>query len=44
MNYNKGRMTIQNYTKDIIFMNLNHQVVAIKNGFLIDSVNVSVKD
>lgn len=43
MNYAKGKLSIQNYTKDIIFMNLNHQIMAIKNGYLIDSVNVAIK-
>jgi hypothetical protein len=44
MNYVKGKLSIQNYTKDIIFMNLNHQIMAIKNGYLIDTVNVSVNE
>jgi hypothetical protein len=43
MNNAKGKLSIQNYTKDIIFMNLNHQIMAIKNGYLIDTVNLSVK-
>lgn len=44
MNYAKGKLSIQNYTKDTIFMNLNHQIMAIKNGYLIDTVNLSVKE
>lgn len=44
MNYAKGKLSIQNYTRDIIFMNLKNQLMAIKNGYLIDTVNVSVND
>lgn len=44
MNYAKGKLSIQNYTKEIIFMNLNHQIMAIKNGYLIDTVNLTVKE
>ncbi len=44
MNYAKGKLSIQNYTKDIIFMNLKNQLMAIKNGYLIDTVNVSVNE
>ncbi len=44
MNYVKGRMTIQNYTKEIIFLNLNHQIMAIKNGYLIDTLNLNVTE
>ena len=43
MNYVKGKLSIQNYTKEIIFMNLDHQIMAIKNAYMIDTVNVSVK-
>jgi len=43
MNNVKGKLSIQNYTKEIIFMNLDHQIMAIKNGYLIDTVNVNVK-
>ena len=44
MNYVKGKLSIQNYTRDIIFMNLKNQIMAIKNGYLIDTVNVSVNE
>jgi hypothetical protein len=44
MNYVKGKLSIQNYTKDIIFMNLKNQLMAIKNGYLIDTVNVLVNE
>ena len=37
----RGRLSVQNYTRDIIFMNLNNQIMAIKNGYLIDTFNVS---
>jgi len=43
MNHAKGKLSIQNYTKEIILMNLEHQSMASKNGYLIDTVNVSVK-
>ncbi len=44
MNYVKGKLSIQNYTKEIIFMNLKNQIMAIKNGYLIDTVNVSLNE
>lgn len=44
MNYVKGKLSIQNYTKEIICMSLNHQVMAIKNGYLIDTVNLRIKE
>ena len=44
MNYKKSRLHIQNYTQDIIFLGVNHQIMAIKNGYLIDTVNLSSQD
>ena len=44
MNYKKSRLHIQNYTGDIIFLGVNHQIMAIKHGYLIDTVNLSSQD
>jgi len=41
MNYARERLSVQSYTRDIIFMNLGNQIMTIKNGYLIDTVNVT---
>lgn len=42
MNYSKNKLSIYNFTKDIIVMNLKNQIMAVKNGYLIDTVVMSV--
>jgi len=44
MNHAKERLSVQNYTTDIIFLGIGHQIMAIKNGYLIDTVNLKVSN
>ena len=44
MNHAKEKLSVQNYTTDIIFLGIGHQIMAIKNGYLIDTVNLKVSN
>ena len=40
----KHLLKIHNYSKEIILINLGHEIIAMKNGLAIDNVNVNIRD
>lgn len=43
MNNLKPLLRIENYSKDIIFLNLGQEILLASKGYIVDSVNINVQ-
>lgn len=41
MNSLKKNLILENYSKDIVFLNLGQEVLIAKKGYIVDSVNIN---
>jgi len=39
----KSCLILENYSKDVIFLNLGQEILVAKKGYIVDSVNINIK-
>ena len=40
----RSKIVLSNYSKEIFCMNLGHEILAVKKGYIIDTVNSNISD
>lgn len=43
MNGLKKQLILENYSKDIVFLNLGQEILVAKKGYILDSVNINLQ-
>lgn len=43
MNGLKKILILENYSKDIVFLNLGQEILVAKKGYIVDSVNINLQ-